>query len=130
MARARSKLETGAATRETASAVLRSRMPRETWLVLESIAGTSHHGHAPKGRDLSPMQCPSIGKLSDHNFHGTARARSKLETGAASRETASALPRSLMQRESRLILGGRSWHVSLLSRTEGERPPRRWSILS
>ena len=48
--------------------------------------------------------------------------RSKLECCASSRETASAVVRLRVPRKSRLILGGRSWHVAPRPRAEGERP--------
>ena len=58
----------------------------------------------------------------DNNRRGTVSARSKLACCASSRETASAVVRSHVPRESRVILGDRSWHVAARPRAEGERP--------
>ena len=101
-----SKLACCASSRETASAVVRSHVPRESRLVLgQAAAGTSHHSRAPKERDLSPVQCPCLTR-------GTTTASAARCARAASssartfpQETASTVARPRVPRESRPILG-------------------------
>ena len=65
---------------------------------------------------------PSVKLTTFHNQRSMARAHSKLECCASSREIASAVARSRLPCERRLILRGRSWLVTPRSRAEGERP--------
>jgi len=61
-AHARGKLACCASSRETASAVARSRVPCESRLRKVEVApGTSRHDLAPRERGLSSVRCPSIG---------------------------------------------------------------------
>ena len=106
--RARSTLACCASSRETASAVPRSRVPRKSRLIL---GGRSWYvaprprteGEGPLGGAMPLPSAPT-----DHNQRGTARARSKRAYYASSRETVSAAARSHVPREHRLILGRRS----------------------
>ena len=85
------------------------------------INGRSWHV-AP--RSCSEREKPPAGVLhlhgawADHNQRGTARARGKLACCASSQETVNAVARARMPRESRLCVGGRSWHVAPRSRNE------------
>ena len=123
-ARARSKLTCCASSRETASAVARSRVAREGQLIL-SLEGSSWHVAL---RPHAEAEGPLAGSVAlfqartDLNQRGTARVRSKLACRTSSRESASAVAHSRVPRKSRLILGGRSWHVAPRPRIEGERP--------
>ena len=67
------------------------------------------------------MQCPCL-VPEPTTISEARRALNKLANCASSRQTASAVPRSRVPRKSRLILEGRSWHVTPRPRTEGERP--------
>ena len=69
---------------------------------LEATACTSHHGLAPRERDLPPDAVLFHSACTDHSQRSTARARGKLACFATSRETASAVARSRVPRESRL----------------------------
>ena len=121
-ARARSKLACCASFRETASAVARSRVPREQQLIL----GGRNWYVTPRPR--AEVERPLAGALhlpsssADSKQPGTARARSELACCASSRETASAVARLRVICEHRLILGGRTWYVAPRPRAEGERP--------
>ena len=100
----------------------RSRVPHESRLILGGNSWrASYHSRAPNERPLAGA-VSFHGARTDHDQRGTARARSKLACCASSRETASAVARSRVPRESRLILGGRSWHDAPRPRAEGERP--------
>ena len=90
--------------------------------VLEVTARTSHHGLTPKNRGYSPVQCPSI----SHNPTAISVARhawrGKLACFATSRETAGAVTRARVQRESRVRVGSHSLYIEPRSHTEWERP--------
>jgi len=98
-------------------------MPRESRLILEGRIW--HVAPRPRAEGERPLagRVAACGASSDHNQRGTARARSKLARCASSRETASAVARLRMPRESRLILEGRSLHVAPRPRAERERLP-------
>ena len=63
-----------------------------------------------------PFRCPCV----NHNQRSKARARSKLECIATSRETASAVPRARVPCECRLRVGGHSSHIAPRSFTGGK----------
>ena len=120
--RARSKLACSASSRETAGAVARSLVPRESRLILGDRSW--HVTPRPRAEGERPLAgaVPFCGARNDHNQRGTAHARSKLACCASSRETASSVSRLRAPRESRLVIGGRSWRVAPRPRAEGERP--------
>ena len=96
---ARNKLALCASTRETASAVARSSVPRKSRLLLGGrtwyVAPRSHaEGERPLGGAMPLPSAPT-----DHNQRGTARARSKLTCYAASRLTVSRVARSRVPRQ-------------------------------
>ena len=68
MARARRKLACFASSRETGSAVARTRVPTKAGRGLEGAAGTSHYGIESKGKGLPPLQRHS-------NEHGLTTTR-------------------------------------------------------
>jgi len=109
--------------RETARAVARSRVPRESRLRVRC-----HSSH------VAPRSCtegdrPSAGAVPFHSTYGNrsqrgmARARGELACFATSRETDSAVALIRVPRECRLRVGGHSSHVAPRSCTSRERPP-------
>ena len=93
---------------------------------MEATARPSHHGLAPKDRDLPPVQYPSIVRVlniaSAAQRVRAASARGKLACFATSRETASAAALVRVPRECRLHVEGHSSHVAPRSCAERERP--------
>ena len=108
--------------RQRASARLR-RVTRGACLALEAVdvAGTSHHGRAPKERGLSPAQRPRIG-YGPTLASAAQRAHRKLACCASFPETVSACAGAARETQRWLGVGDRSWHVASRSRVEGERP--------
>ena len=121
-ARVRSNLACCTSSRETASTVARSRVPRESRLVLGG--NRWHVAPRPRAERERPLADAAIlpAARTDNHSRGTARARSKLVCCASSRETASAVARTRVPREGQLILslGGSSWHVALCPHAEAE----------
>ena len=101
----------------------------QTGKIWVATAGTAHHSRAPKKRGLSLVQCPLVVRGST-TTSAAQRARGKLAYCAFFRETASEVARSRVPRESRLLLGGRSWHVAPRPRTYGRKDSRRRSGLA
>ena len=115
---------------QTASEVARSRVPRESRLVL---GGHRWHGAPrPRAEAERPLAgaVPSPTARTNNNRHSTVRAGSKLACCAFFRPTESAVARSRAPRENRLILGGRSWHVAPRPRADGRKDSRRCSDLA
>ena len=97
-------------------------MPRKHRLIL---GGRSWYvTPRPRAEGERPLvgAMPLRSAPNDHNQPGTARARSKLAYGAASRETVSRVARSCVPREHWLIMGGRSWYVAPRPHAEGKSP--------
>ena len=107
---------------EAPSAVARSRVPRESRLGLGG--GNWHVAPRPRAKGERPHTGAMLFRCvrSDRNQCDTTRARKNLASCALSREAASAVARSRMPHESRLVLGGRTWHVARRPRAERERP--------
>ena len=120
--RACRKLACCAHSRGIASAVAHARVPRTSRLCVGGR--TWHIAPRPRAEGERPLAgaVPFHMSRTDHNQRGTARARSKLAYCASSREIASAAAHARVPRESRLCVGGRSWHVIPRPRAEGERP--------
>ena len=117
-----SKLACRASSREIASAVARSSVPRESRLILGG-----HYWHVaprPRAEGERPLASavPCSAHEADHSQRSTARTRSsKLACCASPRKIASAVARSRVPRESRLILGGHRWQVVQQPRADGQR---------
>ena len=117
-----SKLACCASSRETASVVARSRVPRESRLILDGHRWhVAPRPHAEGERPLaSVVSLPSASV--DRNQRSTVHARSKLECCAFSRETASAEAHLRVPRKSLLIVGAHHWHIIPGPYAEGDKP--------
>ena len=118
-ARTRRKRACCASFPQTANAVTRLRAPYERRLL---VGGHSWHVGArscTEGERLFAGAVLFHMAWTDHSQRGMARARRKRACCASSPQTGLAL--LLAPRESRLLVGGHSWHVGARSCTEGER---------
>ena len=119
---ARGKLACSAPSRVIASAVALVRVPRECRL---HVGGHSSHvaprscteGERPPTDDVSLHSTRTV-----HSQRSKPRARGRLACCVTSRETASAVARARVPRESRLRVGGHSSHAASRSCAERERP--------
>ena len=94
--------------------------PEEIAEIPEIFHPLLRHLKSPLSAETGATVLPSAS--ADRKQPGTMRARSKLANCASSRETASAVARSRLPREHRLVLGGRNKCVVPRPRAEGERP--------
>ena len=121
-----------ASSPQTANAVAHLCAPCEICCsLLEATASTFEHGLASRKRGFSLVQYPFAGHGSTTTSaarrarDASARAappphRQPTQCCASSPQTANAVARLRAPRESRLLVGGRSWHVGAWSYTDEE----------